>query len=70
MSTVVTVAVQERTMLSAMIWVTIGLFAVNAALMVLMIGRPRKPITPGEALFTVVFNIIYIIVLWNVLGAI
>lgn len=42
-------------------WVLVGLFAIGGMSTISMIGEPRKPITPGVAILTVVIDVIFII---------
>ena len=36
-------------------WIVIGYLALNALFIIGRVGKPREPITPGEAVLTVVF---------------
>lgn len=38
------------------VWVLAALFVVASVGQIYMIGKPRKPITPGQAAFSVVMN--------------
>jgi predicted phosphoribosyltransferase len=41
-------------------WVMVVLFALNAVLTILMIGKPRQPVTPSLAVGAVVASALYI----------
>ena len=46
-----------------MMWFFVGLYALNILFQILMIGKPRQPITPGSAALGSVISAIYIVLL-------
>lgn len=49
-------------------WVIVAVFAVNTLVVVDAVGKPRGPLQPSTAAWTVAFNAVYataIILLWS-----
>jgi hypothetical protein len=45
-------------------WVILGWFALNAALNIVLVGRPRPAVTGGAALFSLC---VYVVLAWIVI---
>lgn len=47
-------------------WIIVGMLALGVVAAILAIGKPRRPLTPGDAALLTIFNTAYIvaIILW------
>ena len=50
-------------MLSVMLFIFAGLTALGMLTGITLIGKPRKPITPGYVITSMVFNSIFLVVM-------
>lgn len=49
-------------------WIGIGVLVIRCVTVVLLIGQPRKPLTPADALYAMFWNAAWIIALLSLGG--